>query len=555
MQISNSVGVPIGSHADPAGGPGHLASQLLSGGRAPQPVAEKSTAASNRPADSANPVAGQNGAPGPDSPDQRVGRPNSYAARRDARKTNQQPDATVNGVPVASTRQDAPPAHFLAILDDVQDTQAGVAKAQATSSYVLSQLAGTALSANYAAPISTVTNPSGQVSSESKPAPAEPVAPNPTDGGNSQVNTDAPNATQQVPVRAIDALLATDQAVVSQLGNESKGSAASSAEVAFAAQVALKAAEPRAIAPNDGQAAIAASRFEAASKPATSQPAAEFAVLAQPEAPVAAPQFESMGSDSGSGEHRDRAEPNAVSAQSAGTDQNIQAASPIGTTTQPAASAMPAASPAIAVQPATGRTQGSPASSVAMTAKNTAPGQAASSALSGPQNASSGIVAAAPASVEAPNGRASTNPKPVPQEHIAQDVEARNEPVERAADAIRDISLNLSTKDQNVQVRLSERGGELHVTVRTPDSTLTHGLREGLSDLVGRLERGGYRAETWQPGSDSRDRGHDSSRRGFSQQQNAGGKGSGRQQNSQDSESENQTPKWIGELESSFQKE
>jgi hypothetical protein len=79
-------------------------------------------------------------------------------------------------------------------------------------------------------------------------------------------------------------------------------------------------------------------------------------------------------------------------------------------------------------------------------------------------------------------------------------------------------------------------------------------MREGLSDLVGRLEHGGYRAETWQPGGDSRDRGQESSsRRSF--QQNAGGKGGGRQQNSQDPESESETPKWIGELESSFHKE
>jgi hypothetical protein len=189
-------------------------------------------------------------------------------------------------------------------------------------------------------------------------------------------------------------------------------------------------------------------------------------------------------------------------------------------------------------------------------AKTAAAGQVGSSALSGSQNASSGIVAAAPASVDTTSGRGPTNTKPVPQEHTAQNVEAQNEPAEPTATAVRDISLNLSNKDQSVQVRLSERGGELHVTVRTPDSTLTHGMREGLSDLVGRLERGGYRAETWQPGgSDARDRGHESSRRGFSQQQNAGGNGSGRQRNSQDSESESETPKWIGELESSFQKE
>jgi hypothetical protein len=560
VQISNSVGAPTGSHADPANSSGPLASQILTGaGRTQQPAPGKSAAESAVPADPANPITRQNGVPRPDSADQRVGRRTSSLARREARYTNQPPDSTVNGAPAAGTNQDTQPAQFLAILGDVQDTQAGVVKAQTTASYVLSQLPGTPFGASYAAPISTVTNTDAKL----------PAAANPADSGNPQENTASPNATQQAATRTIDALLETDPAVVTQVGNESR--AAASTEVAFAARITFKAADQKVIAPNERQAAIAASRFEGlaanggSGKTQDNLEAAESGVLAQPaeSVVVAASQFEAMASDSGSGEPQRHAQPNASAAtnspspQSDRVDQNLPAAQTPGSVNQ---SAMPqaqaTASQANAVQPAAGRSQGSPSNSGAIVAKTAAAGLVGSSASANPQNASSAAVAATPSGSDAASGRSSTNVKPAPQDHTAQYGEVQNEPAERAAEAVRDISLNLSTKDQNVQVRLSERAGELHVTVRTPDSTLSHGLREGLSDLMGRLERGGYRAETWQPGgSDPRDRGQESSRRGFSQQQNAGGKGSGRQQDSQDSESESETPKWIGELESSFQEE
>jgi hypothetical protein len=374
----------------------------------------------------------------------------------------------------------------------------------------------------------------------------------------------------------MDALLEANQAAVSQAENESQGSVISSSDVAFAARITSKTTDARVMAPDEGQAAIAASRFEGmavrsqtASTPRTPQPAAESGVPGQTEEPVAvvASAFDAMASDSGSGESQGHAQPDAsaranpASAQPAGMNQNGQAAQTLGPAAQPATPEAPppaqtAASPTVSVQTATGRTQGAQASSGAMAVKTAAAGQAGSSAVASPQNAASSVAAVSPVSVDAVSGRGSTPAKVAPQEHIAQDVEAQNAPADRAGQAVRDISLNLSTKDQNVQVRLSERAGELHVTVRTPDATLTHGMREGLSDLVSRLEHGGYRAETWQPGGDSRDRGHDSpSRRGFFQQQNAGGKGSGRQQNSQDPESETESPKWIGELESSFHKE
>ena len=126
----------------------------------------------------------------------------------------------------------------------------------------------------------------------------------------------------------------------------------------------------------------------------------------------------------------------------------------------------------------------------------------------------------------------------------------------RTSESVRNISLRLSTADQgSVQVRLSERAGELHVSVRTPDTGLTRGLRDGLPDLMGRLQVNGYRAETWQPGGNGsnagQDHGRDATGHGNSQQRHGGGS---QQQNSQEQQQDEPTPQWVRELESSIQR-
>lgn len=136
-----------------------------------------------------------------------------------------------------------------------------------------------------------------------------------------------------------------------------------------------------------------------------------------------------------------------------------------------------------------------------------------------------------------------------------QILEPQGEAAARASDSVREISLRLSNPEQGaVQVRLSERAGELQVTVRTPDTGLTRGLRDGLPDLMGRLQVNGYRAETWQPGGNSsntgQDRGQDA--RGSSQQRQGGGN---QQQGSQQQQQhDEQTPQWVREMESSIQR-
>ena len=46
-------------------------------------------------------------------------------------------------------------------------------------------------------------------------------------------------------------------------------------------------------------------------------------------------------------------------------------------------------------------------------------------------------------------------------------------------------------------MHLVERGGDVHVSVRTPDTHLAGELRENLPDLSSRLEQTGFQAEEW----------------------------------------------------------
>lgn len=65
---------------------------------------------------------------------------------------------------------------------------------------------------------------------------------------------------------------------------------------------------------------------------------------------------------------------------------------------------------------------------------------------------------------------------------------------------LRDISLRIARAENPVvDLRVIERGGEIHVTVRTPDAGLETLLRRDLDVLTNSLERAGYRTETYVP--------------------------------------------------------
>jgi hypothetical protein len=136
------------------------------------------------------------------------------------------------------------------------------------------------------------------------------------------------------------------------------------------------------------------------------------------------------------------------------------------------------------------------------------------------------------------------------------------EPAPKPAAPVNEIVMRISQPGaQNVDVQVSQRAGEVHVAVRTSDSDLAHGLRQGLPELTGRLETSGYRAETWRPAvvmaappqatSETRDpaaRGGGGSENGQSQSGGSKQESGRRNQNQQDQ------PRWVQDLEESLKR-
>jgi hypothetical protein len=173
------------------------------------------------------------------------------------------------------------------------------------------------------------------------------------------------------------------------------------------------------------------------------------------------------------------------------------------------------------------------------------------------QNIQGNLATPAPVAGDAAGVRA-LSPMKAPLEGGApQLLEPQGESGARAGESVHNISLRLTNADQSsVQVRLTERAGELLVSVRTPDVSLSRGLRDGLPDLIGHLQVNGYKADTWQPGSNGnaagQDGGQDAPSHGHSQQRNGSGPGS--QGEPQSDQQQDETPKWVRELESSTQR-
>src|ERR1700677_556963 len=97
------------------------------------------------------------------------------------------------------------------------------------------------------------------------------------------------------------------------------------------------------------------------------------------------------------------------------------------------------------------------------------------------------------------------------------------------------VNVRESPDDPGVNLRFVERGGEIHVSVRTSDLGLAQDLRGGLTDLTGRLEHAGIRTEI-----SNLSAGEPNSQRD-AQQPPPDHRGSGRQ--SQDSQREQQEPR------------
>jgi len=88
--------------------------------------------------------------------------------------------------------------------------------------------------------------------------------------------------------------------------------------------------------------------------------------------------------------------------------------------------------------------------------------------------------------------RPRTNPAAVERESTWLETETP-----KPAAATHDIKLEVSSGEQRVELHLVDRGGDVHVDVRTPDTHLAGELRENLPTLSSRLEQSGLRPEEW----------------------------------------------------------
>jgi hypothetical protein len=131
------------------------------------------------------------------------------------------------------------------------------------------------------------------------------------------------------------------------------------------------------------------------------------------------------------------------------------------------------------------------------------------------------------------------------------------DPGPKPAAPIKEIVMHVGQAGSaKVDVQVVQQAGEVHVAVRTGDSELAHGLRQGLPDLAGRLEEHGYRAETWRPegqvappeaASDTRNTGSNSRNNDTHSQAGGSQQDGGRRNNNQSNQ-----PRWVEDLESSM---
>jgi hypothetical protein len=131
------------------------------------------------------------------------------------------------------------------------------------------------------------------------------------------------------------------------------------------------------------------------------------------------------------------------------------------------------------------------------------------------------------------------------------------------ASKVTDVSVSIpvpradSTGDDRIAIRMLQRGAEIHVSVRTPDTQLAQSLRQDLSKLATGLDQGGFRTETWRPAATTSTAQSNSNPQHESPAGNPNGDaaGSGSRsagqggQGEQKRRQQDERPRWVAELE------
>jgi hypothetical protein len=108
--------------------------------------------------------------------------------------------------------------------------------------------------------------------------------------------------------------------------------------------------------------------------------------------------------------------------------------------------------------------------------------------------------------------------------------------------------------DDRVAIRMMQKGPEIHVSVRTPDSQLAQSLRQDLGKLTTGLDQGGFRTETWRPAATAQtNTNHQPSQDNPARDQAGSGARSGgnngQPSGEQRRKQQDDRPRWVAELE------
>ena len=142
----------------------------------------------------------------------------------------------------------------------------------------------------------------------------------------------------------------------------------------------------------------------------------------------------------------------------------------------------------------------------ARTGRERRPESAPSERTEAPAGASAGkiVTHAAPdaqvKSETAPDRPDTAEAKPVRPQNA---MESETRPEAAKAPTVREMKFEVTGGERRVEVRLSERGGEVKMTVRTPDTQLAGSMRENLPTLSARLAESGFKSDVWHPAASS----------------------------------------------------
>lgn len=131
------------------------------------------------------------------------------------------------------------------------------------------------------------------------------------------------------------------------------------------------------------------------------------------------------------------------------------------------------------------------------------------------------------------------------------------------ASKVTDVSVTIpvpradATGDDRIAIRMLQRGAEIHVSVRTPDTQLAQSLRQDLSKLSTGLDQGGFRTETWRPAATTSTAQSNASPQHESPAGNPNGDAAGSNgrsagqggQGEQKRRQQDERPRWVAELE------